>query len=303
MVESVRTDASFTSGSETCAAWLYSPTGSEPSPVVVMAHGLGGVREMRLDAYAERFVDAGYAVLLFDYRHFGASGGEPRQLLDIGVQLEDWSAAVAHARTLNGVDPDRVIVWGTSFGGGHAIITAARDRRIVAAIAQCPFTDGLASLLAMQPAVTARLTVAALHDMVGAGRGKPPLMIATAGEPGATALMAAPDAAEGYLRLVPDGAPFRNEVAARVALRIPLHFPGRQARHIQCPIMFAVCEHDTVAPARATLRHARRAPRADIRTYPFGHFDIYVGEPFARAVADQIDFLRTHVPLMPQGTP
>ena len=46
-----------------------------------MAHGFSGVREQRLDAYAERFAQAGLAVLVFDYRHFGASGGEPRQLL------------------------------------------------------------------------------------------------------------------------------------------------------------------------------------------------------------------------------
>ena len=47
----------------------------------VMAHGLGGVRQMRLDAFAERFSSAGYRCLVFDYRHFGAGAGEPRQLL------------------------------------------------------------------------------------------------------------------------------------------------------------------------------------------------------------------------------
>ena len=43
-----------------------------------MASGLSCVREQRLDAFAERFAAAGYAVLAFDYRHFGASGGSPR---------------------------------------------------------------------------------------------------------------------------------------------------------------------------------------------------------------------------------
>jgi len=50
----------------------------------VLAHGFGGVREARLDAFAERFGDAGLAALVFDYRYFGASTGEPRQLIDIG---------------------------------------------------------------------------------------------------------------------------------------------------------------------------------------------------------------------------
>ena len=90
-----RLDVRFSSGDAECAAWLYLPEGEEPRPVIVMAHGLGGIREMRLDAYAERFCEVGYACLVFDYRHFGASGGSPRQLLDVDRQLEDWAAAIS----------------------------------------------------------------------------------------------------------------------------------------------------------------------------------------------------------------
>ena len=89
------------------------PAGSGNTPLLVMAHGLGAVRTMRLDAYAERFSAAGYACLVFDYRNFGDSEGEPRQLLDIRMQLQDWTAAVAYARTLPGIDPDRIGLWGT----------------------------------------------------------------------------------------------------------------------------------------------------------------------------------------------
>jgi len=111
--------------------------------------------------------------------------------------------------------------------------------------------------------------------------------------------MTAPDAVPGYLALVPDGAPHRNEVAARVGLRIPFRRPGRFAAQVDCPMLFCVCETDSVAPAKATLRHARTAPRGVVRLYPEGHFDIYVGEPFERVVADQITFLRQHVPVTP----
>lgn len=51
------------------AAWLYRPAGNGDPPLLVMAHGLGAVRTMRLDAYAERFSAAGYACLVFDYRY------------------------------------------------------------------------------------------------------------------------------------------------------------------------------------------------------------------------------------------
>ena len=82
------------------------------TPIIVMAHGLGGTRRMRLTAFAERFVAEGYACLVFDYRYFGDSEGQPRQLLDIKSQLEDWKAAVAYARSLDKIDPNRVVIWG-----------------------------------------------------------------------------------------------------------------------------------------------------------------------------------------------
>ena len=103
----------FRSAGVTCRGDLYLPDTAGRAPIMVMAHGLGGTRNMRLPAFAERFVAEGYACLLFDYRHFGDSDGEPRQLLDIKKQLQDWKAAIEHARGLAQVDPDRVILWGT----------------------------------------------------------------------------------------------------------------------------------------------------------------------------------------------
>ncbi|MFL1428130.1 MULTISPECIES: alpha/beta hydrolase [unclassified Nocardiopsis] len=295
-----RTDVTFPSGDGTCAAWLYTPekhSADGPRPVIVMAHGLAGVKEMRLDAFAERFTAAGYACLVFDYRHFGASSGEPRQLLDIQRQLEDWRSAVSHARTLDGVDPDRVVVWGTSFGGGHVIITAARDERVAAAIAQCPFTDGFASAFAIPPVSSAKVTALALRDAVGARLGRPPVMVPSYGPPGSTSLMSAPDSAAGVTALIPEGRHVPKEVTARFALDIARHFPGRRTRDVDCPILFAVCERDTVAPPGPTQRHAARAPKGEVKLYDAGHFDIYVGEDFERNVTDQLDFLARHVPV------
>lgn len=260
-----REDLRFPSGDDLISAWLYRPPGDGPAPLLVMAHGLGAVRSMRLDAYAERFSAAGYACLVFDYRNFGDSGGRPRQVLDVGMQLADWAAAVDYARTLPGVDPDRIALWGTSFAGGHVIATAARLPGIAAAVAQCPFTDGIASARTItNPLITARITARAVRDVLASKRGRPPVMVATAGRPGGVALMNTPDAYEGYLRLVPDGADVRNEVAARIALQVFTYRPGRLTPKIDCPILFCVCEADSVAPAAATLRHAARAPRGEV---------------------------------------
>ncbi|MEZ5114512.1 MAG: alpha/beta fold hydrolase [Nocardioidaceae bacterium] len=201
MTEQNRKDIAFASGKERCAAWLYLPEGASADhkvPIIVMAHGLGGVRRARLDAFAERFCAAGYACLVFDYRHFGDSTGMPRELLRVPLQREDYHAAIAHARTIPEVDPERVVLWGTSFSGGHVIVTAAEDPRVVAAIAQCPFTDGIASVLAINPIVSAKLTVLATQDAALAASGKGLVRVPLVGAPGETALMTAPDAKPGY---------------------------------------------------------------------------------------------------------
>jgi dienelactone hydrolase len=291
-----REDIRFPSGDDLISAWLYRPTGSGPAPLLVMAHGLGAVRRMRLDAYAGRFSAAGYACLVFDYRNFGDSEGLPRQVLDVDMQLADWAAAVAYARTIEGIDPDRIGLWGTSFAGGHVIATAARLPGIAAVVAQCPFTDGLASARTItNPLITARITARAVRDVLASRLGRPPVMVATAGEPGEVALMNTPDAYAGYLRLVPDGLDLPNEVAARIALQVFSYRPGRSTPKISCPILFCVCEADSVAPAAATLRHAAKAPRGEVRLYPEGHFAIYVDDAFDRVVADQLAFLGKHL--------
>lgn len=293
---SSRSEVRFRSGDAECAAWLYLPDGPGPAPVVVMGHGLGAIREMRLDAYADRFAAAGYACLVFDYRHFGASGGEPRQLLSVARELEDWRSAITYARTLPEVDGDRVAIWGSSFGGGYVIATAA-DVPVAAAIAQCPFTDGIASTLAIPPLTAVRLVARAVRDLLAARRGAAPVTVPLAGDPGTTALMTSPDARPGYLALVPEGVTFRNEAAARVAFDILRYRPGRRARRVACPLHVTITDKDTVAPARRTSRLVNKAPRAEVVHRPVGHFDIYTGEEFESVVADQISFLRRHVPV------
>lgn len=293
-----RSDVEFTSGGVTCRAWLYLPDGaSSTPPIIVMAHGLGAIRQMRLDAFADRFSDAGYACLVFDYRYFGDSDGEPRGLLSIRRQLEDWAAAIAYARSLAQVDGSRVVLWGTSFSGGHVMIAGQRDGRVAAVIAQCPFTSGVASTLAMEPIVAAKVTVRGVADLLARLRRRDPVRVELAGDPGSTALMTAPDVVPGYLALVPDGQPFSNAVAARIGLAIPLHSPARALRSLAVPTLVCVCDRDSVAPPGPTVRAAQGNPHVTLKHYDAGHFDIYLGDAFEEVVADQVDFLDQVVPL------
>ncbi|MGD0455116.1 MAG: alpha/beta hydrolase [Solirubrobacteraceae bacterium] len=288
-----RTDVAFYSGGGRCAAWLYRP--ERARACVVLAHGWTGVREQRLDAFAERFASAGLAALVFDYRHFGASGGEPRGLLDIHRQLADWRAAVAYARGLEDVNPALIGLWGSSFSGGHVIEVAAQDPQIAAVVAQVPFVDGLANLLRLGRRHALRLTLEGLRDQAGALAGRPPRMVASVGPPGSTAVMSSPDAEPGFRALSPPSLAWPNEAAARVTLRVGAYRPTRKIARIRCPILFVLADDDVITPPDLAAKGAARALRAEVRHYPGGHFDPYVGELFERVVADETEFLVRHL--------
>ena len=148
----------------------------------------------------------------------------------------------------------------------------------------------------MSLASTLKVMALALADLVGSALGLAPIIVPLIGPPGSAALMTTPDAEPGYLSLVPPDAPWANRIAARFALAVLGHHPGRSIEGIRAPVLFCVCDSDSVAPAEATLRHAAKAARGEVKRYDLGHFDIYRGEAFESTIADQIDFLRRHVP-------
>jgi len=126
-----RKDVVFKVKGTSLSAWLYLPENlSAPVPCIIMGHGIGATKDAGLEPYAIRFQEAGFAVLAFDYRHLGESEGEPRQLIWIPYQQEDYTAAIDYARNLKEIDPARIALWGTSLSGGHVIVTAARDNKI-----------------------------------------------------------------------------------------------------------------------------------------------------------------------------
>lgn len=301
----VRAESFFSSRGIRCAAWVYRPAelASSTVPVIVMAHGFGCVRALRLPAYAQRFAAAGYVVVVFDYRYFGDSDGRPRQLLDIAAQLDDWRAAIAWARTLDGVDPQRVVGWGTSLSGGHVITLAGTGVPLTAIIAQVPHVDGFAAAHAADLRHAARLLPAAFDDTWRALLRRTPRYLDSIGAPGTRSIMATPDAMAALERMAAaDGLTLEDfpiTVAARIVLRIGLYSPIRHAADVMCPALIQVVDDDALTPTRQARKTAQRMPRATLKSYPGHHFDVYVEPLFTTVIADQIAFLRTEAPVTP----
>lgn len=292
-----REEVRFQSGGEECAGWFFpavSATGK--APCVAMASGLSCVREQRLEAFARRFAEAGYCVLAFDYRHFGASGGAPRSLMRVDRQRQDWRSALAFVRAHEAVDADRVAIWGFSLGGGN-VQALALSERVAAAICVAPVVDGTRTLLHIGgPSHIARLGVAGVRDAIRALRGADPHRVPVAGPPGSGAVLARPSTLGEFEAVTPPGATWRNEVCARAVLRPPYRLLGK-VRRIPCPILYCIAEDDEINPPKLGTAAASRAPLGELRTYPGGHFAPLVGDAFERAVSDQIEFLGRALPL------
>jgi alpha-beta hydrolase superfamily lysophospholipase len=282
-----RAEVNFPSQQDRCAAWLYDVAGAPAqAPIVVMAHGLSGTRRDRLGAFAERFAAAGIAALVFDHRGFGDSGGEP-DLFHPARQLEDWRAAIAHARSLPNVDPARVATFGSSMGGGNALAAAVDDGHIAAVVSQVPFLDILRQ--AHRPTLGA-----ATRALIAALRGT---HLPAVGRPGEAAFINAPGGEDGWRHVVAIGedSRWRNRVSARWLLSRPFR-PAKLAPRLHCPWLVCVGEADRVARPSIAIAAARRAPLGELRTYPgVDHFDIYDGPQHEAVVADELEFLRRHL--------
>ena len=289
--EVTRKDIWFSSEGTDCAAWLY-VSGTGKQPVIVMAHGLGSTRDMRLDAFASSFAEAGFACFLFDYRNNGDSKGDKRYRVNVKEQLEDWNNAVDFVKTLDNIDTDRLFLFGTSFSGGHVMTLSAKRNDIRGTIAQCPYTDTFASVFAVPAVTSLKLVLTLCADCVTRLFGHK-IMVPLAGKPNERALMVAENYTYYLDLMAGNSKTFQNITPVETVLEFFKYRPGKYAKDIRTPIYYAVCAKDEVAPAKKTLEYAKQSPLGTIKLYDCGHFDIYGSPYFEEASADYINFFQS----------
>ncbi len=279
----VREDITFMSAGKKLVGWLYLPDGmkkDEKRPTIVMAHGWTALKEMYLDDYAAKFANGGFVVVVFDYRNFGGSEGEPRHHIDPYMQHEDYKNAITWATLQPMVDANRIGIWGSSYSGGHVIHLAAHDRRVKCAVAQVPLVNGVENFRRLVRADA----FPGLHAWLAADRaeqyttGKVNYLpvVAEQGQPSA---LPTADSYEWFIDVWKKRAPaWENRQTVR-SLELALEYnPGASIHLISpTPFMMIVAKNDVLTPTDLAIEafgHAR-APK-QLVILPGGHFDAYV---------------------------
>ena len=297
----MQTDVEIPSHGERLGAWHFAAenddlVGPGGKPCIVMGHGFGATRDAGLTPFAEKFAAAGAEVLVFDYRGFGTSTGPKRQSVDHRAHRADYVSAVEFARRLDGVDSDRIVLWGSSYSGGHVIAVAGEDPRIAGVISQGAAMDGLRAVLLILgyggPGQLLKLTGHALRDVGHMITRQSPHMIPIVGPPGSSATISSPDGESGYQTIM--GPTFRNEMRARGILPIMVNRPVTSAKKLKMPVMLVVAAHDSIAPVQAVEKVAKQVRgRVQVERFDVGHFDIYTGDVFETSSQAQVEFIRT----------
>lgn len=251
------------------AAHLYLPeAGRRPYPAVVMAPGFGGVKEMLIPHYANALAAAGIATIAVDYPNFGASYGTPRQHVDIKAHLATYRRALDYLQKDARIDSQKLGVWGSSLSGGHALVTAAHDKRVKSVYTIIPF---IATSLKMAP-VFARVT---MLDLLGRTLGRQPKTIKVAGRPEEFAVMNTDGAWDWMQIMTADSPRFVNEVTVSSLLQMANYRTGSAARKIRVPLKVVLASDDTITPAAMVKKAVAKTPNVQIEEYPETHFELF----------------------------
>nr|NIM97970.1 alpha/beta hydrolase [candidate division Zixibacteria bacterium] len=139
-----------------------------------------------------------------------------------------------------------------------------------------------------------RMIMHGQRDLVRSWLGLSPHKIPIVGKPGSIAWLTTPDAYDAFGKLAPEN--FINEVCARIILRGDKYRPVKHAQNVGCPVLLQICDYDSLTPISAAEETEQKLGKhAEVKHYPIGHFDIYIGDNFERSVRDQLEFFEKHL--------
>lgn len=277
----MRRDIEFkTADGTTLRGWHYVPDAAHgKSPTIVMAHGFSAVKECFLDHFAEAFVAAGFACLVYDHRNLGSSDGQPRQHIDPWQQIRDWRDSITFAESLPETDAQRIGIWGSSYAGAHALVVAAWDRRVRCVVSQVPLVSGHANFRRLVRAdLVAVMQRAFEEDRRRRAKGEPSQMIPVVAPEGQPSALPTPESFTWMTETAWTRAPnWRNETTLHAIELFSEYEPGAYIGFISpTPLLMVVAGNDDLAVADEAMKAYERAlePKR-IEVIHCNHFDVY----------------------------
>ena len=296
----MRKSITFTSKGVPCRGWLYVPDDlaeGQKATTIVMAHGFTGVKEMILPDFAEQFATAGFVTLAFDYRYFGDSEGEPRNQLFPLHQVEDIRNAITWVSDQPEVDPQRIGLWGTSYGGAIVVYTATFDKRVKAVVAQVPATMSLEFRRAMNPDGWEQMHKFLLQDRIERYKTSAVSYLKVVASEGEPCVLPGKEAYEAYMVLAATSPNWRNQVSIE-SLEQTQQFDPVSFVHWIAPtaLLLIAAEKDSLIPVEAVREAYERArePKA-LSVLPIQHFEIYDEPWLSKAASIAIDWFKKYL--------
>ncbi|KAF9771380.1 hypothetical protein IL306_010985 [Fusarium sp. DS 682] len=281
----------------TLRGWFYSASGEGKHACIIMANGLAGLKEQFLPNFAQRFQAAGYGVLLYDHRNWGASDGLPRSETNPIQTARDYSDAFDYVASLDEVDTTKIVYWGTSMGGGAVLHAAAFDKRIRAVISQAPFVSGELLGTHLAPIIGSLYTS---RQQVKAGNPAPLIKIFAETpdeslQPDNNALLRDKNLFEFIKALEMENLPWAPSVTPQTLLNLLAFEPQAFIHRIApVPLLLVCAENDISAPTFTQLKAYASAyePKRLAILKGAGHFNPYHGKVFEENIKAQLAFLQ-----------
>jgi predicted ester cyclase/fermentation-respiration switch protein FrsA (DUF1100 family) len=269
-----------------------------------MANAISAVKEITLPGYAERFCAAGFVVLAFDYRHFGASDGEPRNHLVPLVQQQDIRNAITWLRAQPEVDSDNVGGWGVSLGGVHMLYLGAYDRRLKAVVS---VATGLNTLEVMM----GRTGLQGFLGYLNADRDQrfrnnsPATYIPAVSMPGEGGAMAFPEAYDFYTDAMKTYAPTYDNRITLESLEYLIADHSAEAVPLIAPTALLMIhgEKEVIPPDMVRGVFERAGEPKKLMVLDCLHTDLYTREPWVSQSADEAIEWFNHYLHNTQGKP
>src|SRR5215831_5825308 len=276
---------------------FYLPEGLRPEERrggIVLCHGYTGVKDLYLHDNARKLNDAGYVVLTFDYKGWGASEGTRSRLAPLS-RVADVQSALTFLGLQDGVDENRLGIYGTSYGGATVVWTAAIDSRVKCVVSCVGIGNGARWMRSvrrpdewhdlLERAAADRVKRALTGNSEPADRNDVLLPDRQSAELGAAARRDNPAAVTQVpLEFIDDTLGFNPEwVVDRIAPR---------------PILFITTDDDRlVPPQESEAMHARAGePKKLVVLKGFGHYEVYGGDAFRQVMEVTLAWYGTHLP-------